>query len=244
ECKTRSGYELLLPWPLGGLRHFLASGNQAFVLLHVVVRHSRSRKALLKDFATPFSAQLNYISDRFYCIFQAVHNEACVSLLHYFGNRATAISNDRCTTSHRLNHHQPEWLRPVDRKQQRISVAQEFIFFAVADLAYKFHESITQQRRDHRFEIICVYPINFRSNFKRHLDPRGNLDRTVHSFLGRNASQKSQITPRLRTESVKIGRQAVVNGCLPVSPGQRLALSIRDRDHGHVTKLLIQRSQI
>src|SRR5207247_6787451 len=50
ECKTRSGYESLLLWPLRGLRNFLVSRNEALELLHVVIRHSRNRKALLKHF--------------------------------------------------------------------------------------------------------------------------------------------------------------------------------------------------
>src|SRR4029453_1878473 len=37
ECKTRSGYESLLPWPLCGLRNFLVSHNEALELLHVVM---------------------------------------------------------------------------------------------------------------------------------------------------------------------------------------------------------------
>jgi hypothetical protein len=69
-----------------------------------------------------------------------------MTLLHKLGNRAAAIGDDGRAARHRLNHHQPERLRPVDRKKQCIRIAQEFIFLDIADLAYEFHERITQQR--------------------------------------------------------------------------------------------------
>src|SRR4029453_10124324 len=98
-------YESLLPWPLRGLRDLLVASNQAFELLHVVIRHSRSRKALFKHFTTPFSAQLSCLSHRVYRIFQAFNDEAGMTLLHKLGNRAAAIGDDGCAAGHRLNHH-------------------------------------------------------------------------------------------------------------------------------------------
>src|SRR5262249_52007398 len=143
ECKTRSGYGSLLLWPLRGLRDLLLARNQTFEMQHVVIRHSRSRKALLKNFATPFSAQLRHPSNGCYGILRSFHNEACVTLLHYFGNRAVAIGYDRRAARHRLNHHQPERLRPVDRKEQRICIAEEFIFLPLPNLTNEFHERTT-----------------------------------------------------------------------------------------------------
>jgi hypothetical protein len=107
------------------------------------MRHPRSGKALLKHFATLFSAQLRYSSDRFYRVFQTFNDETGLTRLHKLRDRAAAIGNDRRAAGHCLNHHQPKRLRPVDRKQQRIRIAEEFIFLLVADLAYEFHKRIT-----------------------------------------------------------------------------------------------------
>src|SRR4030095_3783750 len=103
---------------------------------------------------------------------------------------------------------------------------------------------MTQQRRDHRLEIIFVYLIDFRCNFEWHSDLLRNFNRAVHSFLWRNSSQKSQITSWFGMESVDVARQTVIDRCLPVYPRQWLSLAIRDRDHLHLAKLLVQRNQI
>src|SRR4029453_9158457 len=81
--------------------------------------------------------------------------------------------------------------------------------------------------------IILVYSIDFRCNFEWHSDLLRNFDRAVHSFLWRNTSQKSQITPGFWMESVDVDGQAVINRCLPVCPRQRLPLSVRCRTHPH-----------
>src|SRR5215472_18814811 len=104
------------------------------------MRHSRRRKALLKHFPTPFPAQFSYSADCLDRILHAFNDEAGGTRLHKLGDRATAIRNDGRAAGHRLNHYQAEWLRPVDRKQQRVRIAQEFTFLDVADLAYEFHE--------------------------------------------------------------------------------------------------------
>ena len=100
-----------------------------------------------------------------------------------FGNRAAAIRNDGRAAGHRLNHHQPERLRPVDRKQQHIRIAQELIFLSFADLANELHERIAEQWGDDQIEIILIYAIDFRRNLKGHAHLLGNLDSAVYPFL-------------------------------------------------------------
>src|SRR6266704_101012 len=123
------------------------------------------------------------MSHRFYRILQAFHDEAVMTMLHKYGNRAAAIGDNRRAAGHRLNHHQPERLRPVDRKQQRIRIAQELIFLPFADLANELHERIAEQWGDDQIEIILIYAIDFRRNLKGHAHLLGTLDSAVYPFL-------------------------------------------------------------
>lgn len=47
-----------------------------------------------------------------------------------------AIRDDQRSVGYRLNHHQNEGLRPVDKQKQGVSVPEKFIFFVVADLTH------------------------------------------------------------------------------------------------------------
>ena len=50
--------------------------------------------------------------------------------------------------------------------------------------------------------------------------------------------------PRLWPEAVEVERQPVVHRALPVQPGERLPLGIRDRHHGRLGELLIDRDEV
>jgi len=59
-----------------------------------------------------------------------------------FRNGTLAECKDRCAARHRLDHYQAEWLRPIDREQKCLRLAQEFGLTALIDLA------VAQQRCD------------------------------------------------------------------------------------------------
>src|SRR5262245_43444581 len=57
----------------------------------------------------------------------------------YFGNGSAPERDDRRAACHRLDHDEPEWLRPVDREEQRLGPGEEVRLVVFADLADEFH---------------------------------------------------------------------------------------------------------
>jgi Pyruvate phosphate dikinase, AMP/ATP-binding domain len=57
------------------------------------------------------------------------------ALVDDFRNGTLAECKDRCAERHRLDHYQAERLRPIDREQKGLSLAQEFSLSALIDLA-------------------------------------------------------------------------------------------------------------
>ena len=60
------------------------------------------------------------------------------------GHRAAAQGDDRRAARHRLDHHQAERLRPVDREQQGVGVAEEVVLRRAADLADELDQGATR----------------------------------------------------------------------------------------------------
>ena len=54
-----------------------------------------------------------------------VHDEAGHAVVDHLGHRAAVERDHRRAAGHRLDHHQAERLRPVDREQQRVGARQE-----------------------------------------------------------------------------------------------------------------------
>ena len=57
------------------------------------------------------------------------------AIVDHLGHRAAVERDHRRAAGHRLDHHQAERLRPVDREQQRMRAGQERRLLAVVDLA-------------------------------------------------------------------------------------------------------------
>src|SRR6516162_2555986 len=77
-------------------------------------------------------------------IVNAVDDQAGDAVLDNLGHRATPKGDHRRPVGHRLDKRKAEWLRPIDRKQQRRRIAQECTFFAIADLADKVDPRILE----------------------------------------------------------------------------------------------------
>src|SRR5690606_12387706 len=79
---------------------------------------------------------------------QVVDDAAGDAVVHHLGHRAAVPGDHRRAAGHRLDHHQAERFRPVDREQQRHRVAEEARLLRVADLADELHQRIVEQRLD------------------------------------------------------------------------------------------------
>ena len=110
------------------------------------------------------------------------------------GDRAAVEGDDGRSARHRLDHHEPERLRPVDRHQQADRAAQELRFLAVADLADVVDERIVLDHRpDQLVIIVLVGAIDLGGDLQRDAASRRDLDRAVDAFLRRDAAEHGEI---------------------------------------------------
>jgi hypothetical protein len=109
-----------------------------------------------------------------------VNDGARDALVDDFRNGTMAESKDGCAERHRLDHYQPERLRPIDREQKRLRIAQEFGLAALIDLANELDPRIAQQRYDSFAEIGFIDLVDFGG------DLQGNAERQmgVCKFVG------------------------------------------------------------
>ena len=128
--------------------------------------------------------------------FDAFHNEPSHTFVNDFCNRSTTESDNGGATSHGLNHHKAEWLRPVNGKQQGRGITQEISLILLANLSDEFYIRIRQKIADFRFEVVAVGIINFCCDSSRHTRLLRDLDRSIDSFFRRDSSQKGKVIPR------------------------------------------------
>ena len=102
---------------------------------NVVTGHSRDREALFKTTAHTTSIQgveRSHLEERFV---DTVDDIAGDPLVDHLWHRTMPKGKNRRATGHRLYHDKAERLRPVDGKEQRESIAEEFAFCALVDFA-------------------------------------------------------------------------------------------------------------
>ena len=141
------------------LRNFRAQKARRWVglspLATAIDRHERShvpcarpRTASSKRRRTAASIQSQertHPKERFV---DAVDHVAGYPIVDHFGHRAVPERQNGRAAGHRLDHDQAEWLRPVDGKEQRPGIAEEFAFAAFVDFADVFDTGQAEQRPD------------------------------------------------------------------------------------------------
>jgi len=98
-------------------------------------------------------------------LFHRINDGARDPLIDDFRNGTPAEGKDRCAARHCLDHHQAEWLRPIDREQKRLRLAQEFGLAALIDLADELDPRIVQQRYNLFAEIGFIDLVDFGGDF-------------------------------------------------------------------------------
>jgi hypothetical protein len=109
------------------------------------------------------------------------------ALVDDFRDGTMAEGKDGRATSHRLDHHQAKRLRPIDRKQKRQRLAQEFGLAALIDLADELDPRIVQQRRDLFAKIAFIGLVDFGGDFQRNTERPCYPDGAVGSLFGRDS---------------------------------------------------------
>src|SRR4051812_9850807 len=162
------------------------------------------------------------------------HNETSYPMIHNFRDRSSVESDHGCSASHSLDHHEAEWLRPVDGHKKSHRLAQELCLLGFADLSLHLDGSTVDHRLDYIGEIVLVLLIDFRCNLQRDSSLTRNSDRPLRSLIWSYTSEKCKIIWFRWLWLQKVHRQPVIDRRYKVGVRQEGALIIRDRDQRRV----------
>src|SRR5207249_2297862 len=89
--------------------------EDTLVNAQVLFRHPTRCEAFLKTMAHESSIQPHSTTDCVQAVvrFDSISSDPVINHLRY---RAASKRDDRRAAGHSLDHHEPEWLRPADRK--------------------------------------------------------------------------------------------------------------------------------
>ena len=113
--------------------------------------------------------------------------------------------------SERLDHHETEWLRPIDRKQQRRCAAEKRRLLGLADLADVLDQRVLQQMTNVAFEVFAIGGIHFGRDLERLFAGDGDRNGAIDTLLPRDSAEEGEIAS---------GRWA---------EGQQISAGVRDR---------------
>ena len=125
-------------------------------------------------------------------LIHCIHDGAGDALVDDFRNRTTAECKDGRAARHRLDHHQAERLRPIDREQEGLCLAEESGLASLIDLADELDPRIAQQRCDLVAEIGFVGLVDLggdlQANAERPRYPNGAVRPLFGEIRPRNAT--------------------------------------------------------
>jgi len=114
----------------------------------IVASHPRDSETRLEFLSNGGSAHRCSLPHGGYGGFQRIDDHAADVIGDDLRNRAIAPGDNRRTGRHGFDHHQPERLWPVDRKQKRPRFSEKWAFLALVDLADELDERMIEQRFD------------------------------------------------------------------------------------------------
>ena len=176
-----------------GGRLLLERGRALTIYGQVILGHPSGGEALLEaraDHAPVKRSQPFHRSDG---AGHVIHEEAGPAVFDHLGHRAAPIRDHRRAAGHRFDHHQPERLGPVDRKQERAGLTQECALVRFADLAHELDQRVAQQGPDDLVEISLIDAIDLGRDLERHAGAAGDLDRVVGPLFRADPPEERQI---------------------------------------------------
>ena len=136
--------------PRRGRAHQLAIDRE------IIERHALRREVLLEVPADSGARQMRQAIDRADRAGFVLDDEAGDAVGDHLRHRAAIERDHRRAARHRLDHHQAERLRPVDRHQQRDRAAEECRLLVIVDLADVIHIRAVHHRLDLLVVIVAV----------------------------------------------------------------------------------------
>ena len=100
-------------------------------------------------------------------LFETFNDKAGRFMIDDFVHRAASKRHDRGAARERLDHHEAERFRPVDRKKKGLRMAEKLVLAVLSDLSDEFKERIVEQRLNLPGKIRRVGRIDFRRDSQR-----------------------------------------------------------------------------
>ena len=159
-----------------------------------------------------------------------------------FRHRAARPGDHGRAARHRLDHHQAERLRPIDREQQGTRPPEKRRLVLLADLAEELHQRIVQHRLHHALEVLAVVLVDLGGDLQRLADAAGDLDGDVDLLFRRAPPEEGQVAAVLGREGVAFQGLAVVHRPRPADAEvvERAPLRVADRHQRNVAEPAIQ----
>ena len=162
---------------------------------------------------------------------ELVHDEAGDAVVHDLGHRALPHRHDGRAAGHRLDHHQPERLRPGDGEEERVRVREQLALALVADLALVHDLVAVDVRLDLRLEVLAVRLLQHAGHDELAAQPLGRLDAVVEALGLADAAEGQQVVVLLGRVRPLLDGDGVVGEAGPAHAGRRhRALVLADAD--------------
>src|ERR1051326_155834 len=176
----------------------------------IVFGHASREEAHVKGGAHLEPVQITYAAQCSYGLVIAVDNEAGCFVFKYLGDRAAAKGHYRRAARHRLNHHQPERLWPIDREKECRGLSKKCLLFLVAQFADELDQAVAQLRLDLLPEKLRTIPRNLGRYAQWHIRTAGDADGRLRALLRRDAAKKCKIPLRLIAGAQEVCRHTVI----------------------------------
>src|ERR1700680_1560791 len=90
--------------------------EQRTVERDIIRGHARGGESLLEPSPNSVAIERKYLRQHPHRLIHRINDGACDTLVDDFRNGTLAERKDGCAARHRLDHHQAERLRPIDRE--------------------------------------------------------------------------------------------------------------------------------
>src|SRR5581483_2736568 len=158
--------------------------DERAVSLEVVARHHDGREAFLEDGPHALAFQGGDPVDRGDGLVLGAHDETGHAHVDDLAHRSAIPCDHRRAGGHRLDHHQPERLGPVDGKQQGPRAAEQVALGAVVDLTDELDVlGAREQRLDLAMEVCSIGRIDLCRDAQRQTRARGDAQRPIDALL-------------------------------------------------------------
>src|SRR5215210_4224250 len=148
---------------------------------------------------------------------EVVDQESALAMLNGLGQATGSAANDRCAGHHRLDRHQPEWLRPRTQHHGRQRAGDQRVAIVWLKLAHELGHAIRYRRLYGTVQhLLFVTFMRLAGNLERDTRSASKVNRLLNALFPGHPADQGQVVPWLLAEQRIGGGEAVMNGIYPV----------------------------